>query len=162
MSSPLLPESFDDLPVDPRERHEACVALFGSDVFDVRNGVLRACNVLCESEEARSKYARLHRQAYDDIAKLPPEARQAAGRLAKRVLDNFIHQLIWMLGHGGFDHPLGPGHAIQYRLDMEVFDINSEEMVLCETVNRDGIRYFGSYWGRWLNAFGNLGDAKKD
>ena len=162
MTDQPIPESFDDLPRDASQLHEACVALFGREVFAARNAVLLGCQRCCESEGARTHLAKLFRQPYDDMAALPCEARLVAYRFAQDVADRIIVNLLRTLGHQGYDQPLGPDHAMQFRLDLEIVDTRSDELALRETINRKGERSFGNYWGRWLNTFGNLGDAKKD
>jgi len=48
---------------------------------------------------------------------------------------------------------MGDRHAVRFQLDMEIFDVESLEVVDRETINRGGKRFFADYWGRWLNRF---------
>ncbi len=162
MSRQSAPSCFDDLPADATAQREACAALFGRDLFDIRRRVLHACQHRCEDETARLELAQLFRQPYDEVARLPLEARTAARGLAQDVLDRFIVQLLGRLGHEGYEHMLDSIHALRYRVELEFVDTRTDESVLRSRVGGEGCRHLPNYWGRWLNAFGNLGDANKD
>lgn len=49
----------------------------------------------------------------------------------------------------------GTAHAINYRLVLEVKEIQSDETVEEFIVNRDGQKVFYDFYGRWLNLYGN-------
>lgn len=162
MKSPTLPKTFEDLPSDTQELHESCVALFGDELFRIRRLALRECELLCESEEVRHKLATIYRRPYEAIATLEPAARQSARRMAQDVVDRFILNFLCTMAHGGNDQRLDARHAMRYRVELEIIDTDTDEIVHCETVNRGGSRFFVDYWGRWLNAFGDLKSPKDD
>jgi hypothetical protein len=43
-------------------------------------------------------------------------------------------------------------HAFRFRVEMEIVDVQTGEIVETETINR-GEKFFGKYWGRWLNRY---------
>jgi hypothetical protein len=83
---------------------------------------------------------------------LPPEQREAAMLLVEETLNGFAERLVWLLGDEGTDARLGSRHAYRFRVEMEIVDVETGEVIEEETINRGG-KFFGSYWGRWLNRF---------
>lgn len=150
------PLSFDkelsDLPSQPRERHEALVDFFGQFLFWLRNWTLTSSRNLIESEEAREKLGAIRRKYYEGVAHLAPEQREAAMLLAEETLNGFAERLTWFLGDEGTDSRFGTRHAYRFRVEMEIVDIETGEIVQQEAINRGG-RFFGSYWGKWLNRY---------
>lgn len=150
----IAPLSFDqepsELSSDPKERHEQLVDLFGQFIFWLRNWSLRASRQLVESEQSREELGTIRRKYYDGVAKMLPEDREAAVLFAEATLNGFLERFLWYLGDEGTDARLGHSHAYRFRIEMEIVDVESGELVHTETINRSG-RFFGSYWGRWLN-----------
>lgn len=158
MSSKHLPGAsldYTSLPIDPADRHEALVDFFGQVLMRLRNWSLEASRTLVESNEAREKLATIRRGCFDGVARLSPEQRKEAMLLAEDTLDGFIERFLWLLGNEGTDDRIGPSHAYRLRIEMEVIDVNADEVVEEEAINRGGSKFFGSYWGRWLNRFGD-------
>lgn len=154
MRPPQFSVSFEELPKDPKQLHEMLVDLFGQYLLWVRGQTLSRIHELVESEEARNKLGKLFRDVYDDAAQLKPQDKDAALRLAESAVGNFAGLFLTMISGQGFDDLLGPNHVFRYRLDMEVCDAKSGEIVYEETINRGGEKFFPEYWGRWLNRFG--------
>ena len=151
-----MPLSFNrepsELPIDKKERHEELVDLFGEFLFWLRNTSLATSRKLAESQAAREKLGSIRRICYDDVADLPEETREAALLFAEESLDGFLERLLWCLGDEGTDSRFGREHAYRFRVELEVVDVKTEEVVEVETINRGG-KFFGKYWGRWLNQF---------
>lgn len=137
-------------PADARDRHDVIADLFGHFIFWLRNSSLRASRNLIESVEAREKLGTIRRKYYDGVAKLPPEDRESAMLLAEEALNGFLERLVWCLGDEGIDARIGKNHAYRFRIEMDIVDLESEKVVRSETINRGG-KFFGSYWGKWLN-----------
>ena len=70
--------------------------------------------------------------------------------LAEETVNGFLERLLWSLGDEGIDSRIGQSHAYRFRIEMEIVDLESEEVVQSETINRGG-KFFGSYWGKWLD-----------
>jgi hypothetical protein len=138
------------LPSDPGERHEELVDCFGQFLFWIRNWSLAASRKLIESEEAREKLGTIRRRYYDGVAQMNAEQRQAAMLLVEETLNGFGERFVWFLGGKGTDLTIGPRHAFRFHVEMEIIDIDTEEVVEREPITK-GRKFFGSYWGRWLN-----------
>jgi len=72
--------------------------------------------------------------------------------LVEETLNGFAERLVWDLGDEGTDARMGSRHAYRFRVEMEIVDVETGELVEEETINRGG-KFFGSYWGRWLNRY---------
>jgi hypothetical protein len=144
---------FANLPSDPRERHELLVDLFGRYIFWLRNWTVNATRELAESEVAREKLGTVRRKKYDKIAALTPEQQSVVCEISEATVDRFIQLFLTMMADTGVDQRLGNDHAIRFKLDMEICDIESVKVVDQETINRGGKKFFPEYWGRWLNQF---------
>jgi len=145
--------SLTNLSAEPKERHEKLVDLFGQYIFWMRNWTNDSTQRLVESPEAREQLSAILRELYEKTARLAPEDRDRALRLAESSVDAFIILLLRMLAHRGVDFPLGKQHAVRYRLEMEIVEQETDEIAHEEVVNRDGKKHFADYWGRWLNRF---------
>ncbi|MEQ8790922.1 MAG: hypothetical protein RIC55_31960 [Pirellulaceae bacterium] len=154
MQSPRFDVSFEELPSDPKMRHEALVDLFGEYLFWVRGQSMSRIRRLVESEEDRNKLGTLFRELFDAAAGLSNEDRETAVKLAESAVGSFAGLFLTMVSGQGFDDNLGPNHVFRFRLDMEVCDAETGEVVFEETINRGGNKYFPEYWGRWLNRYG--------
>lgn len=151
MSAPLsFSQEPSSISTKSRERHEQLVDLFGQFLFWLRNRSLSSSRLLVNSQDARKKLGKIRRKYYDGVAAMSEEEREAALLLAEETLDGFLERLTWLLGDEGTDARFGTHHAYRFRVDMEIVDVESGEVVDTETINRGG-RFFGSYWGRWLN-----------
>lgn len=137
-------------PADERSRHEEIVDLFGHFIFWLRNASLRASKTLIESDNVREELGTIRRRYYDGVAKLSAEDRESAMLLAEETLNGFLERLLWSLGDEGTDSRIGKSHAYRFRIEMEIVDLKSEAVVQTESINRGG-KFFGTYWGRWLN-----------
>jgi hypothetical protein len=150
------PLAFDKEPSEvlsrPAERHESLVDYFGQFLFWLRNWAIDASRRFVESEEARNKLGSIRRGDFERIAQMTPEQRDLVIRFAEETLNGFAERLVWFLGDEGTDSRFGSSHAYRYRIVMEIVDIATGEVVEEETINRGG-RFFGSYWGKWLNRY---------
>jgi hypothetical protein len=158
MQPPKFQVSFEELPEDPKKRHEILVDLFGQYLFWVREETLSRIRTLVESEEDRNKLGKLFRETYEETAALGSQEREIALRLVQSGISNFAGLFLTMISGQGFDDPLGSKHVFRYRLDMEICDAETGEVVYEETVNRGGEKFFPEYWGRWLNLYGKRHD----
>jgi hypothetical protein len=140
---------------DDKKRHEVFVEFFGQFLFWLRNSSLSTSRHFIESDELREKLGTIRRQYYEGVARMPPEQREAAMLLVEETLNGFAERLTWLLGDEGTDARIGQRHAYRFRLEMEIVDIESGEVIGEETINR-GDKFFGSYWGRWLNRYSAL------
>lgn len=162
MSNHLPPQTgirFTDLPGDPAERHEVLVDLFGETLCWLRNWAISATKELAESAEAREQLGTIRRNMYEALAALPPEHRDVALKVSEATVDRFIRLLLTMLSGIGVDHRLGDDHAIRFKLDVEICDVENADVVEHETINRDGKKYFADYWTSWLNRFASRAGA---
>jgi len=144
-----------ELPTDPRERHEVLVDLFGQFVMWMRSWTAESTRNLVSSQETREQLGVIHRRPYEKVAEMRAEDQERALILAEKAMDGFIELLLSVLSHRGCDFPLGEQHAVRYKIEMEIVEQGSEEVVHSETVNRDGRKHFADYWGRWLNQYGD-------
>jgi hypothetical protein len=148
-----ITHNYDTLPTDPRERHEIFVDFFGQFIMWLRNWSISASTTLIGSEEARAGIGTIRRKYYDGVAQMDCEQRDAAMMLAEDTVNGFAERLIWFLGGQGTDLRCGPNHAFRFQVVMEIIDVESNEVVEQETISAGGKKFFGSYWGRWLNRF---------
>ena len=144
-----------DLPQSRVERHEEIVDMFGRFVMWQRNRALEITSNFVESDEAREELGDLRREPYEGIARLSADDRKAVIAFTKETLDCFIERLLWCLGDEGTDARFGRSHAYRFRLELEIVDAASGDVIESEPINRGGKRFFGSYWGGWLNRFKN-------
>lgn len=140
-----------DLPVDPKQRHEVLVDVFGQYIMWLRNWTTKASGELVESEAARQRLGAIRRRKYDAVAAMSPDQRIAACELAEATVDRFIQLFLTLLAGTGVDQRLGRDHAVRLRLILEVLRVDSHEVVHEEIINRDGRKFFADYWGRWIN-----------
>lgn len=140
----------EELPADAKERHEAFVDLFGQFIFWLRNWSLEASRRLVHSEDARERIGNIRRRYYEGVAQMADEQREAALLLAEETLNGFLERLTWVLGDEGVDTKLGDRHAYRFRVEIEIVDADSAAVIETDSINRGG-RFFGKYWGRWLN-----------
>lgn len=143
-----------ELPSEPKKRHEEFVDSFGCFLFWHRNDSLRIARNFVEDEASRSKLGTIRRKPYEAVAQLPSEQREAAMALVEESLNCFAQLLAWSLGDEGTDARFGTRHAYRYRVEMEIVDVETGEIVEEHPVNRGG-KFFGDYWGRWLNRYGS-------
>src|SRR5690554_4807467 len=105
------PLAFDkepsQLPVEPTQRHEAFVDLFGQFLFWLRNWSLDASRGLISSKEAREELGTIRRKYYEGVAELDPEQREAAMLFVEETLNGFMERLIWLLADEGTDSRFG-------------------------------------------------------
>ena len=149
---PTIDVFLDQLPTDPKERHEVLVEVFGKYVFWMRNFVLSDKCKLVESSEAREQLAALFRDPFDSMAKLDSHERKVAYEFAQECVDSFARELLRLLANRGFDLQLSDQNVVRFRLVMELCSGATGEVIDEEILNR-GVRHFPDYWGRWLNRF---------
>jgi hypothetical protein len=142
------------LPADPAERHEVVVDVFGRFLLWLRNWSLQSTKERVESEQAREKLGSIRGRLYEAVAAFAPQDRAAALAMTEEVLNTFCERLAYSLGDEGIDAKLGPGYAYRFRVTLEIVDDATGRIANEEAVNRGG-KFFGSYWGRWLNRFAN-------
>jgi hypothetical protein len=147
-----LDYDLSQLPPDNKQRHEVFVDFFGQFLFWLRNGALKTSRSFVETAAAREKLGTVRRRYYEDVARLPPEQREAALRLVEETLNSFAERLVHLLGDEGTDARIGSRHAYRLRVELEVVDLETGTVVDEEVINRGGA-YFGRYWGRWLNLY---------
>jgi hypothetical protein len=140
-----------NLSTEPKQRHEELVDLFGQYVFWIRNWTIESTRQLVESPDAQQQLSTIFREPYEEAAKLSSEDRERALKLAESSVDAFIILLLRTFAHRGIDFLFGSRHAVRYRLEMEIVDQETDEVVHEEVINRDGRKHFADYWGRWLN-----------
>jgi hypothetical protein len=148
---PVAETSRTELPDDPAERHEALVDIFGQFVMWMRDWTVAATRELGESQVSRDQIRAISREKWESLAKLSPEDRALAYDVAEATTDRFIQMLLAMLGNQGVDQRLGREHGVRFRLDLEICDAETLEVVESETINCGGKKFFGDYWGRWIN-----------
>lgn len=155
MTGPLaFEQEFSKLSSEEKVRHEELVDVFGQFIFWLRNSSLRATRSLVESEEARDKLGTVRCNYYKVVAALPKDDRDASIGLAEETLNGFIERLLWCLGDEGIDARIGSQHAYRFKIEMEIVNVETNRVVHSEPINRGG-RFFGNYWGRWLNRHRN-------
>jgi hypothetical protein len=159
---PIVDVSFENLPTDYLDRHEILVDVFGRYLLWARDESLGRMKKLVESDAERDSLGRLFREVYEEVAKLTPEDRERAYRLAEHTVSAFARMFLTMISGEGYDDPLGSRHVFRYRLQMEVCDAESGKVVFEETINRGGKRFFPDYFGRWMNRFAVSGLLKGD
>lgn len=150
---PYIDIEFGQLPQDPRERHEVLLDVLGQYMVSLRNWSVDSSRKVVSTPEAKEKLGNIRWKRYEGVASMPPEQQQAACQLAEATVDRFIQLLLTMLSGTGVDQRLGSSHAARFKLDMEILDVQSEEIVGSETLNRGGQKFFADYWGRWMNRF---------
>jgi hypothetical protein len=151
---PSTDVSFNDLPADPQQRHEALVSLFGQYLFWARNYSLERARQLAEAAEIRAQLGKIFRRPYEQLGGLQEGERIAAYEFARACTDAFAKQLLALFGNEGFDLKMGEQHAIRIRLELEICDASTGEVIAEEVLNRGG-KFFPDYWGQWLNQYGS-------
>ena len=136
------------------ERHELLVDLFGSYLMWMRNRAIDSTKELASFSESREKLGRIHREPFDQAAQLSSQDLERAIELSMVTVDSFAQLFLKVLAHRGIDFSLGKNNALRFRLDMEIIEKDTEEIVYEDTINRDCEKHFGDYWGRWLNRYG--------
>ncbi len=150
--SPMaIDQEYMDLPADRSERHEVLVDCFGQFFFWLRNWSISASKNLIKSEEAREKLGTIRRRHYDGVANMPPEQQEAAMLLVEETVNGFGERLTWFLGNQGTDFRFGTKHAFRFQIQIELIDLETDKVIEKEIINQGGKRFFGDYWGRWLN-----------
>ncbi len=146
--------SWNTLPNTPADCHQALVDLFGQFLMDIRKTVAENSWLRLTDDEKRARMPKLTREVYEKLASLETEQKRDVCDFAKAHGDRMIQQLLFVLTSQGTDIGFGPDHAIRFRLDVEILDRNSGEVVREEPINRGGSKAFYDYWGRWLNRYG--------
>lgn len=149
---PAIKITLEQLPLNPAERHEVLVDIFGSHLLWAMKEALKNSRTLVESAEARQKLGRIMAAPYAEAAStLKSEDQQIAFRLAEASLQLFARNLLFLLESRGIALKLGDAHAIQYRLTEEICDVENVGVQVEEIINREGKKAFADYLGHWLN-----------
>lgn len=148
---PEIETALTELPSDPAERHEALVDIFGRYMMWMREWAIETTRDLGESEESRSKIPQLRREKWERLSEMTEDERAVVYDISQATMDRFIQMFLVMMGNTGVDQRLGNDHSVRFKLDLEICDVESIEVVESETINRGGKKFFGDYWGRWLN-----------
>jgi hypothetical protein len=146
--------SLEDLPSDPKERHETFIEIFGRQLFSLRNEVLQNIrSVVKAPQEARDRMGKLDSQEYTAVAKLPEDVQEMALGLSRKAVDSLLQHLLMLFTHNGLstDIALGSDQAIAYEILLKAIRKDNLEAVEEHIVNKDGERVFSEYFGRWLN-----------
>lgn len=151
---PTVKGSYEEMPAEAADRKEAAVELFGQHVFSVRNQLVDRLRRFVESADARGGLGSLHRREYDAVAGLDPTAREAALALARKAIDGYLQEILGLLTGTGDSLSFGRGHAINYRLILQVKEVGSDEVVEEFDINRECQKVFFTYYARWLNRHG--------
>ncbi len=152
-SAPRIDLDFDQLPSNLTERHEALVDILGQYIMWLRNRSVDSSRKVIETSDAEEKLGSIRWKRYANVSNMTRDQQHAACQFAEATVDRFIQLLLTMLSGTGVDQQLGSSHAVRFKLDMEILDVESRETVASETVNRGGAKFFADYWGRWLNRF---------
>ncbi|AMV38609.1 hypothetical protein [Planctomyces sp. SH-PL62] len=158
MSSPLFPGAdvrYGAMSDDATARHEAIVDLFGRYLMWLRRRNHESTRTLTEDSVARSKLGAIQRRPFDGASELADDEREVAILLAEASADRFIRSFFHFLNHQGTDFPLGEGHHLRFRLEVEVSRNRDGEIVERDVINRGGARCLHDYWGRWINRAGD-------
>jgi hypothetical protein len=150
--------SLEDLPSEPKERHEAFIEIFGRQLFSLRNEVLQSTRgVVKASQEARDRMGKLNSPEYTAVAEMPEDMQEAALALSRKAVDLLLQHLLMLFTYNGLsiDIALGSDHAIAYEILLKAIRKDNLEAVEEHVVNKDGERVFGEYFGRWLNRHGD-------
>lgn len=151
IAPPVFPFDLGSLPDDDRVRHEKLVELFGDYMMWIRKQTLKHADSSTSSIENCQSIASVSREPYEAIANMNPEDRQKALAFAKIAVDTYARIFLTVLAGTGDDQKLGDQHSAKFRLNLEIHDVASGELVVDETVNRGGKKFFPEYWGRWIN-----------
>jgi hypothetical protein len=149
---PSIETSVEDLPNDPKARHQFLVDVFGRYLFWAMDESSNLVKSRVESKEARDQLERARRETYEKAANaLTPEQQGMALALAREAVQILAKQFLAILEAHGISHRLGQEHAIRFRLIMEICETADMKVVFEEVINRGGEKAFASYWGRWLH-----------
>jgi len=152
---PTLTSDYRNLPTEVTARKEAAVDLFGQHIFSLRNQLAERVRRTVESEDSRKRLGSLHSKEYDAVAALAPAERDAALSLARKAIDLYMQDILGLFTGRGDSLHFGGAHAINYRLVLEVKEVESDEVVEDFEINRGCQKAFFTYYGRWLNRYGN-------
>jgi hypothetical protein len=153
LQPPTVSRSYDEMPTEAADRREAAVEFFGQHLFSLRNQLDDRLRRLIESAETRGRLGSLHRKEYEAVAALDPAGREAALALARKAIDNYLQDILALFTGTGDSLSLGHGHAINYRLILQVKEVGSDAVIEEFAINRECQKVFGQYYNRWLNRY---------
>lgn len=151
MNPPEIIFDVRDLEKDSVKRHEALVDLLGQYIMWLRSSAIDRSRRIIGESDGKDWLGLVRWKRFEGVAELTSEEQAAACDFAEATVDRFIELLLTLFAGTGVDQRIGPCHAVRFRLDIEVLDVETGEVALSETVNRGGKKFFASYWGRWLN-----------
>jgi hypothetical protein len=152
---PTLTNTYKEMPTEPAARVQAAVDAFGQHLFSLRNKLLERLRRVIESEADRKRIGSLHRQEYDAVAALAPAERDAALSLVRKTIDLYLQDILILFTGTGDSLRFGDDHAVNYRLVLQVKEVASDQVVEEFDINRECERALSTYYGRWLNRFGD-------
>jgi hypothetical protein len=150
---PQIDLDFNAVPNDANVRHEALLDVLGQYIMWLRNWSVDSSKRVIEASDSAEKLGAIRWKRYADVATMTRDQQYAACQFAEATVDRFILLLLTMISGTGVDQRLGSSHAVRFKLDIEILDVESRETVASETLNRGGRKFFADYWGRWLNRF---------
>jgi hypothetical protein len=153
---PQIAVEYDQLPQDAKARHEMLVDVLGQYVLWLRNWSIDSSRKVIATADANERLGTVRWKRYEGVAAMPPEQQQAALQLAEATVDRFVQLFLTLLSGTGVDQRIGNDHAVRFKLDLEIVDVETENIVETATVNRGGQKFFADYWGRWLNRFSSM------
>jgi hypothetical protein len=150
--------SFDALPKNVEDRHEAVLNYFGDQLCQ---SFEMACRATMSKMNKPATVRPVDRAPYEVASRLSPEQKQAVMEISKDCTNMLINFLLPLLGSAGYQNRLGDKHYVRYRLDAEICKTPSDEddseesddPIEVQTINRTGIRYFGEMWPVWKNKY---------
>lgn len=148
---PNVPPQITQFLLDTGSQHSAGADTFGCCVMWIRRNVLQRARQRVENESARN-LGSLGRREYDAVAMLGTDQREACHEFAKRCVDDFIQEMLGLLANRGDDLTASESVSMRLRLDLELYDIDSQKLLTSATINRPPARLSPEdAWGRWLN-----------
>lgn len=125
---------------------------FGKLVMHMRKRVVDSARRKVDSEEERTEMGAVFRRIYDAVAAMDPDARERALKLSERCADNMAKEFLMLLANRGHDLRISDNHAIRFRMNIEVVDVVTGDVVLSHPAD-DSPGYLPQLWGRWINRF---------
>lgn len=147
---PSISKDLEDLSLDDSERHSECIDIFGLYLMWMRSITLRQTRARVTSEVARQELGTILRRSYDLVSQMGDDEQEVCIRFAERCMDEFAQELLLLLDNQGDDLKLGRHHSLRFRLDLEIYDMESGKLVDDETINR-GRGLLSERWGKWIN-----------
>jgi hypothetical protein len=153
---PELGARFEDLPQDTAERLDSFVEFFGHHLVWTRDLVLSRVRECFSSTERTQQLSEDSRKIYEEIGRANPETQRLALGLAKETADFLLYWLLALLANIGIDFKLDEKHVIWYKLILQICNIETDQVVEEQLMNRDLRDYLPDYLQRWLGKYGRF------